>query len=124
MVDENTFAWNPRLISSRPNEGTRISEPTGFPSLDLTLIATAISELGRNILTYARSEKLSKRARIRTASTASSWLPATTARHPDVEAGHGGWFLHEAAGWSMGCREQKRLMHEFQISSEPGWARR
>lgn len=40
------------IVSAR-QQGRGMAERLGFTGSDLTLIATAISELGRNILTYA-----------------------------------------------------------------------
>jgi len=42
----------PDLINAR-RQGRGLAKQMGFSNYDLTLVATAISELARNIITYA-----------------------------------------------------------------------
>jgi serine/threonine-protein kinase RsbT len=92
----------------------------GFGSLDLTLIATAISELGRNILLYAgRGEILLSRT-----NRAGQEGITIVARDngpgiPDVElAMQDGYSTSRGLG--VGLPGTRRLMDEFQIASAPG----
>src|SRR3990170_4980709 len=45
------------IVSAR-QRGREIAGPLGFSSADLTMIATAISELARNIIEYARAGEI------------------------------------------------------------------
>lgn len=48
------------IVTAR-QQGRNLAQQVGFTGSDLTVIATAISELGRNILTYAGSGEIQLR---------------------------------------------------------------
>jgi len=55
------FAWqlnSDQDIVVRPQKGRLLASELGFSSGDATLIATAISELARNIVSYARKGEI------------------------------------------------------------------
>lgn len=97
-----------------------LASEAGFPSSDLTLIATAISELARNIVLYAeygevviRLEEVSGRTGI--VVVARDEGPGI----PDVEhAMQDGYST--SGGLGLGLPGTKRLMDEFEIESEVG----
>jgi len=101
-------------------KGRTLAAELGFSSCDQTLIATAISEVARNIITYAGAGEI-------LLSTLSGGqrrvLPITA-----VDEGPGIANLDQAMqnGYStsgslgLGLPGAKRMMDEFEISSEPG----
>src|SRR5215470_12991393 len=92
----------------------------GFTSGDATLIATAISELARNIVSYARKGEITLRMvnnvdRRGLAITASDKGPGI----PDIrQAMRDGFSTSGSLG--MGLPGVRRLMDEFEITSQPG----
>jgi serine/threonine-protein kinase RsbT len=57
--DQQTLIESERGILSARQQGRHLAETLGFSRSELTLIATVISELGRNIVQYAGSGKIS-----------------------------------------------------------------
>jgi serine/threonine-protein kinase RsbT len=92
----------------------------GFSSGDATLIATAISELARNIVSYARNgqvilKDIQGSNRVGIAVTASDDGPGI----PDVgQALRDGFSTSGSLG--LGLPGVRRLMDEFEIVSKPG----
>ena len=101
-------------------EGRNMARDMGFGVIDQARIATAISELARNIVLYAKSGKVIVRQ-------------IENARQPGIEImcvdnGPGiadislvmqdGYSSHRGLG--MGLPGTKRLMDEFEISSQAG----
>ena len=100
-------------------EGRRMAEALGFSGADLTLIATAISEITRNIVKYAGHGEL--------------WLWHEPALHgpglvvqardqgpgiPDLDlAMRDGYSTGKGLG--LGLPGARRLMDDFNISSDP-----
>lgn len=107
------------IVTAR-RTGRVLASEAGFPSSDLTLIATAISELARNIVLYAeygevviRLEEVSGRTGI--VVVARDEGPGI----PDVEhAMQDGYST--SGGLGLGLPGTKRLMDEFEIESEVG----
>jgi serine/threonine-protein kinase RsbT len=90
----------------------------GFSSGDTTLIATAISELGRNILSYAGQGEISISAvdggRCGILIIASDKGPGI----PDVQQALRDGFS-TSGGLGLGLPGVRRLMDEFEITSAP-----
>jgi serine/threonine-protein kinase RsbT len=101
-------------------KGRLAATELGFSQVDATFIATAISELARNILSYARGGEISIKA-IQNAErrgiliTASDRGPGI----PDVrQALRDGFSTSGSLG--LGLPGVKRLMDEFEIASQLG----
>lgn len=101
-------------------KGRALAVEAGFSSVDATLIATAISELARNIVSYASTGEIIIRilqdsGRGGLCITASDSGPGI----PDLrQALRDGFSTSGSLG--LGLPGVRRLMDEFLISSEPG----
>jgi serine/threonine-protein kinase RsbT len=107
------------IVTAR-QEGRRLSAGLGFSSTDLTLIATAISEVARNIRVFAGEGQVQiKRVRER---DRDGILVVARDKGPgilDVElAMQDGYSTRGSFG--LGLPGARRLMDEFQIRSKPG----
>jgi len=94
--------------------GRRLASRLDFSPTDVTVIATAILEVARNVLRYARRGDLmlhliQKRGRLGLAVVARDKGPGI----PDV-----GQALRDGKG--VGLASVRRLMDEFRVRSEPG----
>lgn len=101
-------------------KGRELALTLGFAGVDLTLIATAISELARNIVKYAgRGEiVLSDETRGRAVAVivvANDKGPGI----PDLDKAMQDGFS-TGSGLGLGLPGARRLMDEFQIRSAPG----
>jgi serine/threonine-protein kinase RsbT len=100
--------------------GRALATQLGFAHCDATLFATAISELARNIVSYARSGEITLKAvnggnRQGLAIIASDRGPGI----PDVpQALRDGFSTSGSLG--MGLPGVRRLMDEFELTSQPG----
>jgi len=100
--------------------GRQMAAEAGFSGSDLTMIATAISEVARNIVEYAkrgevRLEAASKHGRKGIVVVASDEGPGIA----DIEqAMQDGFSTGRSLG--LGLPGARRLMDEFEIVSEPG----
>lgn len=100
--------------------GRQMAAEAGFSGSDLTMIATAISEVARNIVEYAqrgevRLEMASKHGRKGIVVVASDDGPGIA----DIEqAMQDGFSTGRSLG--LGLPGARRLMDEFEIVSEPG----
>jgi serine/threonine-protein kinase RsbT len=107
------------IVTAR-QQGRALAERLGFTGSDLTCIATAISELGRNILTYAGNGDII----LRSAHLGSKRGIAVVAR--DEGPGIADVALAVQDGYStsnslgLGLPGTRRLMDEFQIDSVVG----
>jgi serine/threonine-protein kinase RsbT len=102
-------------------KGRALAMELGFASGDATLIATAISELARNIVSYARKGQISL-MRVNRANRAGLAIVASDNGPgiPDVrQALRDGFSTSGSLG--MGLPGVRRLMDEFEITSQPGW---
>ena len=101
-------------------KGRAMAIELGFSSGDATLIATAISELARNIVSYARNGKIVLR-RIQ-GSTRVGILVVASDKGPGItdvrQALRDGFSTSGSLG--LGLPGVRRLMDEFGISSQPG----
>ena len=107
------------IVAARQH-GRSLADGLGFSSSDLTLIATAISEVARNIVEYAGRGEI-QLSLCRQDGRAGICVVAVD-RGPgirDVEkALRDGFSTH--AGLGLGLPGARRLMDEFEIVSEPG----
>lgn len=101
-------------------KGRALAAEMGFASGDATLIATAISELARNIVSYARKGQIILKSingvdRQGLSIIASDHGPGI----PDIrQALRDGFSTSGSLG--MGLPGVRRLMDEFEITSQPG----
>lgn len=107
------------VVSAR-QRGRELAAELGFTGSDLTVIATAISEVARNIIAYARSGELvlhlvdgtGRRGIVVVARDEGPGIP-------DVEqALQDGYSTGDSLG--LGLPGARRLMDEFEIISEVG----
>ena len=111
--------WDADIIMARAH-GRALAERLGFSRNDLTLIATAISEVARNIVEYAKHgeivvEPLQKGDRCGIVVIARDDGPGI----PNVAlAMQDGYSTGKSLG--LGLPGAKRLMDEFEIASEVG----
>lgn len=107
------------ILAAR-QRGRELATAGGFTGSDLTLIATAISELARNIVEYAGEGEivlslLTNGSRRGIAVVASDRGPGI----PDVaQAMQDGYSTSKSLG--LGLPGARRLMDEFEIESEMG----
>jgi serine/threonine-protein kinase RsbT len=107
------------IVTAR-QAGRKLSSELGFSSTDLTLIATAISEVARNIRVYAGEghvelSLVNEGGRRGISVVASDSGPGI----PDVElAMQDGYST--AGSFGLGLPGARRLMDEFDISSKKG----
>jgi serine/threonine-protein kinase RsbT len=100
--------------------GRTIAVDAGFSAVDATLIATAISELARNIVTYAKCGEISLSAvsqngRRGITIIASDKGPGITDTKRALRDG-----FSTSGSLGLGLPGVRRLMDDFEISSEPG----
>lgn len=100
--------------------GRRLASRLGFSSSELTLIATAISELARNILVYARRGEIRMRLVDRAGRSGISIeaIDEGPGIHDLRLALQDGYSTSRSLG--LGLPGVKRLMDEFDIQSAPG----
>jgi serine/threonine-protein kinase RsbT len=106
------------IVAAR-QKGRELANDLGFGPTDLAIIATAISELARNIVLYARrGEIILKPAN----ESPSGILVVASDEGPGIadiaEAMHRGYSTSGSLG--LGLPGVKRLMDEFEIVSEVG----
>jgi serine/threonine-protein kinase RsbT len=107
------------IVTAR-QKGRALAAELGFSSGDATLIATAISELARNIVSYARKGEITLKAAHGSARqgilvVASDNGPGI----PDIrQAMRDGFSTSGSLG--LGLPGVRRLMDEFEIASQPG----
>jgi serine/threonine-protein kinase RsbT len=97
-----------------------LADELGFSRTDATLIATAISEIARNILVHAGRGEISMRplsedGRYGLAVVARDSGPGIRDVDRAVESGYA-----SRGGLGLGLPGARRLMDEFEVESEPG----
>jgi serine/threonine-protein kinase RsbT len=102
------------------HKGRALAVELGFAASDATLIATAISELARNIVSYARRGAIALKI---VNGTDRQGLSIVASDHgpgiPDIrQALRDGFSTSGSLG--MGLPGVRRLMDEFEITSQPG----
>ena len=108
-----------RDIVAARQKGRELAYDLGFGPTDLAIIATAISELARNIVLYARCGEIILRP---TQESASGILVMASDQGPGIanvtQALHTGYST--SGGLGVGLPGVKRLMDEFEVVSEVG----
>jgi serine/threonine-protein kinase RsbT len=100
-------------------QGRTMAADIGFAAVDTTLIATAISELARNILTYAQRGEVAMRT-VETAHLKGILIvardngPGIRSVQDVLRDGYS-----TSGGLGLGLPGVRRLMDEFAIESEP-----
>lgn len=121
MADEDCVPINSEIdIVTARQKGREMAAQLGFSSTELTLIATAISEVARNIVEYAREGEISlsidkqgdKRGIVVIACDNGPGIPNIKLAMQD------GYSTGKSLG--LGLPGAKRLMDEFEIVSEVG----
>ncbi|MDP8932155.1 MAG: ATP-binding protein [Actinomycetota bacterium] len=97
-----------------------LAEALGFSRTDATLIATAVSEITRNILVHARHGEISFRpvreeTRFGLVVVARDSGPGIRDVSRAVESG-----FASTGGLGLGLPGARRLMDEFEVDSQPG----
>jgi serine/threonine-protein kinase RsbT len=100
--------------------GRAMANELGFSSVDSTLIATAISELARNIVSYASKGQITLKMvnglnRRGIAVIASDDGPGITDIRQALRDGYS-----TSGSLGLGLPGVRRLMDEFEITSQPG----
>jgi serine/threonine-protein kinase RsbT len=101
-------------------ESTRFSQELGFDETPSRMIATAVSELARNILKYAGSGKLRLQ---RVEEQGRRGIEIEVSDHgPGIENLDAAMSDHFSSGGTLGLGLPgvKRLMDEFSLESSPG----
>lgn len=121
MADEirMPIASDSDLIEAR-QKGRMLAERQGFSSSELTLIATAISELARNIIRYAKRGEISIQAvdgnpKAGIVVVARDTGPGIADVERALEAGYS-----TSGSLGLGLPGVRRIMDEFAIVSEIG----
>ncbi len=121
MADKVCVPINSEIdIVTARQKGREMAEQLGFSSTELTLIATAISEVVRNIVEYAKQGELcvdivqqgDKRGIVVVAQDSGPGIPNIKLAMQD------GYSTGKSLG--LGLPGAKRLMDEFEIVSEVG----
>ena len=121
MADETrvTIGHDSDIVTAR-QKGREIAVQVGFKGTDLTLIATAISEVARNILTYAKTGEIVVDAV--TLGPRKGIQVVADDHGPGIanieEAMRDGFSTGNSLG--LGLPGAKRLMDEFEIKSQVG----
>ncbi len=122
MADEVCIAINSEIdiVTSR-QKGRELAASLGFSSTELTLIATAISEITRNIVEYAKHGEVC--LSIVQQGNKSGIVVIAQDKGPGIpnikQAMQDGYSTGKSLG--LGLPGAKRLMDEFEIVSEVGW---
>ena len=123
MMPRITISSGADIVAARL-EGRELAAQAGFSSIDLTVIATAISELARNIVEYARTGEMILSV-IQEGNRKGFRVEARDEGPgiPDVElAMQDGYST--GGGLGLGLPGTRRLMDEFLINSGAGKATR
>ena len=111
---------SPSDIVTARQQGRRLATQVGFEGMDLTVVATAISEVARNIIEYARSGEILIRV-VHDGGRRGLMVQATDEGPgiADVEqAMLDGYSTGKGLG--IGLPGAKRLMDDFDVHSSPG----
>jgi serine/threonine-protein kinase RsbT len=101
-------------------KGRALAAEFGFAAGDATLIATAISELARNIVSYARKGQITLKIVNSTSRQGLSIVASDEGPGiPDISQAMRDGFS-TSGSFGMGLPGVRRLMDEFEITSRPG----
>ena len=108
------------IVTARQT-GRTLAMELGFDGSDLTVIATAISEVARNIVDHAKQGEII----VAPVNSSSKHGIQIVARDdgPGISGHRPGdaiWLLDHARDWASGCPGAKWLMDEFDIDSKVG----
>ena len=107
------------IVTAR-QRGRALATELGFSTGDATLIATAISELARNIVSYARKGEIA--LKMVNSSSRQGVLIIASDSGPGIrdirQAMRDGFST--SGSLALGLPGVRRLMEEFEITSEPG----
>jgi serine/threonine-protein kinase RsbT len=106
-------------VAKARREGMTIAEQLGFNKPDATKIAVVISELGRNILLYAGTGSITVIAQTGRDKYIKIIAKDNGPGIPDIDLVLAGGHT-TSNGMGLGVSGSKRLMDEFQITSEVG----
>ena len=110
------------IVTAR-SAGRELAREIGFGSADQTRLATAISELTRNVIQYAGSGVCTV---IDESADETAGIRVTVEDHgpgiPDVKRAMADGFT-TSRGLGAGLPGTRRLVHEFHVESEPGRTR-
>lgn len=100
-------------------QGRELAVELGFSTIDRTFVATAISELARNLLHYAGEGEIRLRSDVRLSSvgiaiTASDRGPGIADVRKALQSGHSA-----SRRLGLGLPGVRRIMDEFDIESKP-----
>jgi serine/threonine-protein kinase RsbT len=121
MADEIRLevASDSAIVDAR-QAGRRLAEEGGFGATDLTLIATAISEVARNIVTYAGRGEITMRLVVTRGRAAIEIVAQDEGPGiPDIDRAVQDGFS-TGRGLGLGLPGARRLMDEFHIESTVG----
>ncbi|VVB85632.1 Anti-sigma F factor [uncultured archaeon] len=121
MAEENCIPINSEIdIVTARQKGRAMAAQLGFSSTELTLIATAISEIARNIVEYAREGEISLSIAHEGDKQGIVVMGCDNGPGiPDIKlAMQDGYSTGKSLG--LGLPGAKRLMDEFEIVSEVG----
>jgi serine/threonine-protein kinase RsbT len=111
--------WDADIVVAR-QKGRELAAQLGFQSTDLTLIATAISELARNIVLYAKRGEIVLRSAQR--ENGQGIMVVARDEGPGIrnieQVMQVGYSTSGSLG--LGLPGVKRLMDEFEITSKVG----
>ena len=113
------ISGDPDIVAAR-QAARELAVRAGFTGTDLTMLATAVSEVARNIVRFAIERRGEHRARSSDPRTGIRVVARDTGPGiPDVDqALADGYSTYEGLG--LGLPGLRRLMDEFAIVSEPG----
>jgi serine/threonine-protein kinase RsbT len=122
MADDGitvTIANESDIVTAR-QRGRTLSEQVGFRGSDLTIIATAISEIARNIVTYAKRGEIALEPIVANGTRGVMVVARDDGPGiPDIaRAMQDGYSTGKTLG--LGLPGARRLMDEFDIQSEVG----
>ena len=107
------------IVSAR-QKGRQLASQCGFPSTDLAVVATAISELARNIVRYAVRGEVTLRLINDNGKRGIEVVAADDGPGiPDIETAMQDGYS-TSGGLGLGLPGTRRLMDEFEITSRFG----
>lgn len=106
------------VVTAR-QEGRALAAEIGFSNTDLAFVATAISELARNIIEYAKEGEVD--LRLVNESGKRGIIIVASDRGPGIQSVEQAMLgAYSNRGMGLGLRGARRLMDEFDVNSSPG----